>query len=137
MKLTRSLLILLSVLCLLLAGCQSTTPDSETAMNNFQKKLEEGNWVLSNKDFLTITVSSRDQVTFEYDEDSYRGFTVMSVNDEAFQALISDNQLEAAAFLTEGQAIDAPKGDCRTTGSPMKLPKATSGIFSTTTPRSL
>ena len=107
MKNRKYLLILLALLCLVLTACQKNEPaDSETAMNNFLNRLEEGNYVMRAKDYLTTTVYSRDQVVFEYDEDIYRDFAAVSVNDEAFQIFLDEDPLEAQ-YLNEGQAIDA------------------------------
>lgn len=101
------LTILLIMLCCILSACQKNEPvDSETAMNNFLNKLEEGNYVMKAKDYLTTTVYSRDQVNFEYDEDVYNDFTAVSVNDEVFQIYLDEQPLEAQ-FLGEGQAIEA------------------------------
>lgn len=109
MKKIKQLLIVLVALCFILSGCQdgSGTADSEKAMENFLAKLEEGNYVIDAKDYLKTTVSSRDQVTFEYAEDIYTDFAVMSVNNETFQGVLTDNGIEDVVFYGEGQAIDA------------------------------
>ena len=107
MKTRRFLTILLIMLCCILSACQKAQPaDSEKAMNNFLNRLEEGNYVMKAKDYLTTTVYSRDQVNFEYDEDLYRDFSAVSVNNEAFQIFLDEEPLKAQ-FLGEGQAIDA------------------------------
>ena len=93
-------------MCCILSACQKKPADSETAMNNFLNKLEEGNYVMKAKDYLTTTVYSRDQVNFDYDEDVYNDFTAVSVNDEVFQIFLNEEPLEAQ-FLGEGQAIEA------------------------------
>ena len=97
--------VLLIILCCILSACQKKPADSEAAMNNFLNRLEEGNYVMKAKDYLTTTVYSRDQVNFEYDEDTYNDFTAVSVNDEAFQIYL-DEQPPKAQYLGEGQAID-------------------------------
>ena len=68
--------VLLIILCCILSACQKKTADSETAMNNFLNRLEEGNYVMKAKDYLTTTVYSRDQVNFEYDDDTYNDFNL-------------------------------------------------------------
>ena len=80
---------------------------SEKAMENFLAKLREGNYVLDAKDFLKTTAYSRDLVYFEYAEDIYEDFVVMSVENETFQAMLRESGLEEVVFLGEGQAIDA------------------------------
>ncbi|MBR5755067.1 MAG: hypothetical protein IKX97_04520, partial [Erysipelotrichaceae bacterium] len=64
MKSKHCLLILLMTLCMVLSGCQkdSGKADSEIAMNNFLRKIEEGNYVIDAKEYLKTTVFSRDQV---------------------------------------------------------------------------
>ena len=65
---------------------RSAAEISEAAMDNFLAKVEEGNYVIESAGFLKTTVASEDQVTFEYAEDMYNDFAVMSVNNEVFQA---------------------------------------------------
>ncbi|MBR4462557.1 MAG: hypothetical protein IKS51_08270 [Erysipelotrichaceae bacterium] len=109
MKAKKIVLAALLALCLILAGCQTSPKevDSEEAMNNFLKKLDEGNYTLEVKDYLKATASSKDQVTFEYVEDIYNDFVAMSVNDEVFQGFLNGDQLEDVKFLGEGTALEA------------------------------
>jgi hypothetical protein len=111
MKAKKYLLILCLVLCVVLAGCQTSPKevDSEKAMNNFIQKLDEGNYTVEVKDYLKATASSKDQVVFEYVEDIYHDFVAMSVNDEVFQAFLNGDKLEDVTFLGEGSALDAAK----------------------------
>ena len=111
MKSIRHLLMAALLFCCLLTGCQGSPKevDSEKAMNNFLAKIEEGNYTIEAKDYLKTTVSSRDQATFEYVEDIYNDFVVMSVNNETFQGYLNGDKLEDVQFLGEGQAIDAAK----------------------------
>ena len=108
MKIRKHSLLLLLVLCCGLSACQKTPEpvDSEKAMKNFLNKLEEGNYVMTVKDYLTTTVSSRDLVNFEYEEEIYRDFSAVSVDNESFQIFLDEDPLEAQ-YLGEGQAIDA------------------------------
>ena len=109
MKQIKHLLMTLILLCCMLTGCQGSPKevDSEKAMENFLNKIAEGNYTIDAKDYLKTTVSSKDQVTFEYVEDIYNDFVVMSVNDESFQGYLNGDQLEDVKFLGEGQAIEA------------------------------
>ncbi len=111
MKSIRHLLMAALLFCCLLTGCQGSPKevDSEKAMNNFLQKIEEGNYTIDVKDYLKTTVSSRDQATFEYVEDIYNDFVVMSINNETFQGYLNGDKLEDVRFLGEGQAIDAAK----------------------------
>ncbi|MBR0478993.1 MAG: hypothetical protein IJJ24_07865 [Solobacterium sp.] len=107
-------LLMPAALCLILCGCQEspqpeTGPDPETAMENFLAKVEAGNYIMNAEDYLVTTVSSRDQVAFEYVEDIYNDFVAMSINNEAFQGFLEEDGLREVAFLGEGQAVDAAK----------------------------
>ena len=115
MKSIKYLLIPVIVLCLLLTACKGKTPSddgaasSEQAMENFLNKLEEGNYTMNVEGYLKTTAYSRDLVYFDYAEDNFTDQTVMSVNNETFQAALKDGELENVRFLTEGQAIDVAK----------------------------
>ena len=102
------------VMCMALTACQKdptegmTNPEiSEKAMDNFLNKIREGNYTISDGSFLKTSVYSKDLVWFDYTEDIYNDFTVMSVDNEAFQATLKEDGLEEVAYVSEGQAIDA------------------------------
>ena len=80
---------------------------SEMAMDNFLKKIDEGNYTIDAESFMKASVFSRDLVTFEYVDEAYKDFVAMSVNDETFQAFLNDGELTDLAFVSEGQAIEA------------------------------
>ncbi len=101
--------IVLIALCLVLSGCQKKQPDSEKAMENFLNKLEEGGYVMESKGFLKMSVVSRDEVVFEYAEDMYEDFVVMSVDGESFQAYLDKDKVDEVRYVCEGQAIDAAR----------------------------
>ncbi len=82
---------------------------SEKAMDNFLNKVDQGNYTINDGKFLKTTVYSKDQVYFEYTDDIYNDFTVMSVNNETFQAYLKDGGLSDVTFVGEGQAVDAAK----------------------------
>ncbi|MBQ1467357.1 MAG: hypothetical protein IIZ27_02655, partial [Solobacterium sp.] len=117
-------LILSVVLCFSLTSCAggvpaTPTPDStkntteevssEKAMENFLAKVDACNYTVDAKDHLKISVYSKDQVNFEYAEDMYNDFTVMSVDNEAFQAFLTEDGLEEVSFIDEGHAVNAAK----------------------------
>ncbi len=114
MKMKKYLLPILIALCLVLSGCEEGNKpaagvDSEKAMENFLNKLDEGNYVMEAKDYLRTTVSSKDQVVFEYAEDMYTDFAVMSLNSEVFQGVLDGDKVDEIRFVCDGQAIDAAK----------------------------
>ena len=114
MKSIKYLLIPVIVLCLILTACKGKTPSdaadtSEQAMENFLRKLDEGNYTMNVEGYLKTTAYSRDLVYFDYAEEHYNDLTVMSVNNETFQAVLRDDGLENVRFVMEGQAIDAAK----------------------------
>ena len=113
---------LLLALCLILTACGESEPaeqelgnetetaiDPEVVMDNFLAKVDAANYVIQGADFLKTTVSSRDQVCFEYNDDRYHDFAVISVDNETFQAFLDDGMLGFAEYLGEGQAVDLAK----------------------------
>ncbi len=80
---------------------------SEAAMDNFLARLSEGNYVMDAKNYLKTTVSSENQLCLDYVDESYSDFAVMSVNNEVFQAKLTEDGLGDAAFLGEGTALEA------------------------------
>ena len=114
MKAKRILSILLIMMCVALTACgggggEPAEPDPEKAMDNIITKVEAGNYVVEGGEFLTTTVASRDQVVFEYGDESYNDFAVVSVDDEIFQGVLAGNSLMNVRFMGEGQAVDAEK----------------------------
>ncbi len=117
-------LILSVVLCFSLTSCAEGAPatptsestnnpteevSSEKAMENFLAKVDACNYTVDAKDHLKISVFSKDQVNFEYADDMYNDFTVMSVDNETFQAFLTEDGLEDVSFIDEGHAVDAAK----------------------------
>lgn len=86
-----------------------TNPEiSEKAMENFLNKLESGNYVMSAEGYLKSIVASEDMVYFDYEDNSaYKDLAVMSVNDEVFQGVLTDDSVTNVAFVKEGKALDA------------------------------
>ncbi len=122
MRYAKRFLIALAVLFLCLTGCDKKDPEpvepvdpveeltpaeiSEKAMENFQKKLEEGHYTLEFKDHVKINVVSKDFVWFDYKDGAHNPFAAMSVNNEAFQGFLVNDELRNIAYLGEGQALD-------------------------------
>ena len=129
MKHFKFLLISFLLLCMSLTSCtkpesedssaavpESVEPEpqdngetAETAMNNFLKKVEEGNYTILAEGFLKTSVYSNDLVWFDYLEDLYDDFTVMRVNDEVFRGVLTEDSVKYVSFLGEGLATDAIK----------------------------
>ena len=115
MKSIKYLLIPVIILCLFLTACNGKTPSdggepsTEQAMENFLRKLDEGNYTMNAEGYLKTTAYSRDLVYFDYAEDHFTDFTVMSVNNETFQGFLKEDGLTNVQFICEGQAIDAAK----------------------------
>ena len=80
---------------------------SEKAMENFLSRVLEGNYVIDAGDFLRISVASNEQVVFDYGDDAHSDFAVMSLENEAFQAFLTEDGVENLFFVGEGQAVDA------------------------------
>lgn len=82
---------------------------SEKAMENFLAKVDAGNYTIDSGNHVKVSVFSRDQVYFDYVEETYYDYAVMSVNNEAFQALLKEGGLDELTFMGEGQAVDVAK----------------------------
>jgi len=80
---------------------------SEQAMDNFLKKLDEGNYTIDAENFMKASVFSRDLITFKYVDEAYKDFVAMSVDNETFQAFLNDGKMTDVEFVGEGQAIEA------------------------------
>ena len=109
MKSWKYLVIPFIILCFCLTACKGkeTTPvDTEKAMDNFLAKIAEGNYTID-APFLKATVVSKDLVYFDYADELYTDYAVMSVNDEVFQANLTKRGLDEVSFKQEGQALDA------------------------------
>lgn len=89
---------------------QASSADiSEKAMNNFLNKVDQGNYTINDGKFLKTSVYSNDQVYFEFTEDMYEDFAVVSVNNETFQGFIENGGLNDISYIGEGCAVDAAK----------------------------
>ncbi|MBQ1533176.1 MAG: hypothetical protein IIZ57_13585 [Solobacterium sp.] len=127
----------IGVLSLMLAGCSgNTAPEtntetpqsemsnaeiSETAMDNFLAKLSEGGYTMDAPEFLKTLVHSKDQITFDYQDDLHEDFVVMSVNNETFQGYPDGDKVNEVTFLGEGDALTAAEN---------KLPNQWAGAMS-------
>ena len=80
---------------------------SERAMNNFLAKILAGNYVMEDEGVIKTSAVSDDMVIFDYaDDDLYRDFAVMSLNNEVFQCFLEDDGIRNVSFLTEGTALE-------------------------------
>lgn len=122
MRIIKNLLTAL-IVCFLCVGLCSCTnkpgndkpaekPDAEKAMNNFVKKLNAGNFVSDDGDYLKITAYSPEQVCFEYYPDSVTDYALMTLNNETFWAELEAGSLAEIEFkstenalVTAGQAL--------------------------------
>ena len=80
--------------------------DSEAAMENFVEKVNDANYVMEGVDFKTV-VASPDQVVLTYDREGYVDYIIMSVNNETFQARLSDSSLSNLTFIDYNNAHNA------------------------------
>ena len=106
MKSLKYLVIPFIIMCLILTACKGKEPaavDSEKAMDNFLAKISEGNYTID-APFVKATAFSKDLVYFEYEDERYTDYAVMSVNDEVFQANLTESGLGEVKFVQEGQA---------------------------------
>ena len=83
---------------------------SERAMANFEKKLNEEQYIMTAPGYNTVTVHSKDAVIFKFEEkDLFRDFCAMSLNNEAFQGFFSDDGIYNITFLGEITALKAAR----------------------------
>ena len=122
------------ILCFILAACNGNNkpteentgePEnpaeiSEKAMDSFLAKLSEGNYTMDAPEYCKISVQP-DEVIFDYADNMYDDFAVVSIDNESFQG-----------FLTGSQMSEVLRSDCRQRCSAKKFPRATSITSSTT-----
>ncbi len=106
---------LLIILCLLVVftGCSDTQPqpephqpDAETAMDNFVRKLQAGNYVVDVEDYLRTTVVSPDQVYYVHNVSSYQDdFGFVTVNGETFHGILEEDSFTEIGFEGPDNAI--------------------------------
>lgn len=111
MKLLKNILIGTSILSsVALLSCGGSKKDKkfdyEVAMDNFERKINDCNYVIEGDDFKT-NVFSDDLVLFEYERYGYNDFVAMSVDNEVFQSYIKNNSLANIQFVKYGTAVNA------------------------------
>lgn len=89
------------------AGEPSAADISERAMDNFLVKILEGDYTIDDGAFLRTTVHSKDLVCFDYADDMYDDLVYMSVGNETFRAVRTEDGLGEVSYVKEGQAINA------------------------------
>ena len=84
-------------------------PDPETAMENFVKKLEAGNFVIDAPNYVKTTAVSPDLVYFtdHNDSESALNYAFVTVEHETFEGVLEPDGLSDALFVAPGNAIDA------------------------------
>lgn len=107
---TISIFLLLSFILTTLAACGSNSgdkskADSEKAMENFVSKLDSGNYVLRSGEYITVTVSSPEQVVFDYTDASYTDFAYMSLNGETFRTDLPADAVGEVSYISQKSAL--------------------------------
>ncbi|MBR2990163.1 MAG: hypothetical protein IKF51_01715 [Solobacterium sp.] len=80
---------------------------SETAMDNFVRKLNDGNYTIEAPGFMTTSVPSPDLVVFDYAEDMYTDLALMTLNGETFRSSLLDDAADNVQFMTTDNAVTA------------------------------
>ena len=83
----------------------SKTPDPERAMDNFVRKLDEGNYLIANEGKLSINAYSPEQVTFIYDMQGVT-YAFMTKDNETFNGYIQDDVMDDVSFYGPGTALE-------------------------------
>ena len=132
---TKKILSLILVLCLLAGCCACGTPSnggnannagnssninieelspaeiSELAMNNFVKKLQAGNYVVTSTNELVTTAYSPEQVYFSYPHDDYPTiYAYMTLKGETFASKIEGGEMDYVEYVSKDTAVDAVEG---------------------------
>ncbi len=123
MKVFQTLSASILMASLFLAGCSGNTGPqtntdepanemtnaeiSEKAMDNFLAKISEGNYTMDVAGHLKTSAYSKDLVWFDYPDDAYTDFAVMSVKGEVFQGYLEEGSLDEVRFVGEGTALEA------------------------------
>ncbi len=81
--------------------------DPDTAMDNFVKKLQAGNYVIEPKDYAKTTVYSPELVYFTHYPGSILNVAFITHDGETFECYIDEDALTDVAFVAPGNAIDA------------------------------
>ena len=82
-------------------------PDAETAMDNFVKKLQAGNYLVAPENYIRTNVYSPEQITFTHEEESYADdFAFITLDGETFEGLLEDEGVTEIAFAEPENAID-------------------------------
>ena len=91
------------------ADTELTPPEiSELAMDNFVKKLQAGNYSVTGMNGVVTNAVSPQQVYFVYPHEGYPTiYAYMTHNGETFAAMIENDQLDEAEFLSTSDAITA------------------------------
>ncbi|MBO4862410.1 MAG: hypothetical protein J5535_05895, partial [Firmicutes bacterium] len=98
------------------SGNNSSVPDreltpaeiSDLAMENFIKKLQAGNYVVSSGNGLVTNAFSPEQVYFVYPHEGWPLiYAYMTLKDETFATYIEDNETGDIEFVSPGDAISA------------------------------
>ncbi len=107
-------LILAFRMCLSLASCSAQEkdrgPDPEKVMENFVRKLEEGNYVIEGSDFTRITVASPGEVLIEYDDESYEDIALFTLDGETFQGTLTEDGVTDVEFVSTDSALKVAGG---------------------------
>lgn len=80
-------------------------PSSETAMENFVRKLSEGNYVIDADGFMKTTVCSPDLVYYSYYDEAYDDYALITLDQETFFGILGDDTVSEVVFASADDAV--------------------------------
>ena len=83
--------------------------ESEIAMENFLRKLDEGNYVIEAKGYAVTNVASPEEVAFLYENEKTDDVAYLTLDGETFRAVLGEEGLRETAFVSTDDAIRAAK----------------------------
>ena len=82
-------------------------PDAETAMENFVRKLQAGNYVVAPENYIKTNAYSPELVTFTHEEESTADdYAFITLDGETFEGLLEGDSLTEIAFAGPFNAIE-------------------------------
>ena len=88
-------------------GRDTRTPAeiSESAMNNFLTKVQNGNYTIETQDYLTISAYSQNLVIIDYADKT--DFAYMAANGDAFRGVLEEDSVTNVTYVDNTNALEA------------------------------
>ena len=80
---------------------------SESAMNNFLNKVQNGNYTIETKDYLTISVHSQNLIIIDYADKT--DFAYMTASGDTFRGVLTEDGVTDIEYIINSNALVAAK----------------------------